>query len=125
MVLLNSVYDGKQRKEPKLNIVSKLGKIPRKRKLFGVRLDINTPDGIDPTTFPYVFAISVYGCFQCDDIPDKIEKEAFLLKRKLVYVNGSTILYSAARDRLMLLTGGTPYPSYCLPTYRFDPEDIK
>ena len=123
MVLCNHFYNVKSYKAPELSIKASLGKKPRKRELWGVRLDITTPENLDTTTFPYTFAISVYGCFKCD-MPPKIEKEAYLQKRRLVYVNGSTILYSAARDRLMLLTGGGPHSSYCLPTYRFDPEDI-
>lgn len=124
LVLVNSSYDAKKRIEPVLKVTSTLRKIPRKQDLWGVRLEMGTPDDLDPITFPYFFSMTVYGSFRCD-MPEKIEKEAYLLKRKLLYVNGSTVLYSAARDRLMLLTGGNPYPPYCLPAHRFNPDDIK
>ncbi|GHS85525.1 hypothetical protein AGMMS49957_01730 [Synergistales bacterium] len=120
MVLMNQSYNAKQYLNPELSITSKLGKIPHKRNFWGIRLDIKTPDDLDSTTFPYTFAVSIYGRFQCD-MPEPIEKETYLKKRKLIYVNGSTMLYSAARDRLLLLTNA----SYCLPAYRFNPDDIR
>lgn len=124
MVLYNDSYKLKNHVEPTLAVNSKIAKVPRKRGLFGLRLAIKTPDDMDMASFPYTIAISIYGRFLCN-VSEEIDKETYLFMRRTVYVNGSSILYSAARDRLMLFTGGYPSQPYCLPTHRFDPNDIK
>ena len=82
MVLYNHSYNAKCYKDPELGIKASLGKKPRKRELWGVRLDIITPENLDATTFPYTFAISVYGCFKCD-MPPKNRKGSLFAEKKV------------------------------------------
>ena len=123
MVLLNSQYNTKQYKDPQLIVNPFIRKIPRKLDLWEVRVDIKTPEDMPPETFPYAYALTVYGCLKCV-FPKEISKDEILQRKKLLFVNGASVLYSAARDRLLILTSGFPYPPYCLPSFRFDPASV-
>lgn len=72
---------------------------------------------------PYDIDIQVIGSFSIS--PDvQLETEAM---DHLVHINGSSMLYSAAREYVMIVTGRGPYGPYQLPTVNmqgifFDPE---
>jgi hypothetical protein len=120
LMLLNSQYTSRQHVEPDLLVIPYIKKVPRKPAFWEMRLDIKTPDDISPNTFPYIFALTVYGYLRCE-FPKEMSREDILQRRTLLFVNGASVLYSAARDRLLLSTSGFPYPPYCLPSFRFVP----
>jgi preprotein translocase subunit SecB len=77
-----------------------------------VKLQVSTvPAGELP--IPYRVALEVIGFFSV--LPDMPEAEV----TNLVYMNGSALLYSAAREYLLLLTGRGPWPALQLPTTNF------
>lgn len=44
-------------------------------------------------------------------------------RRDIVAINGGSLLYSAAREFVLMVTGRGPNPPYRLPTIRFSPSD--
>jgi preprotein translocase subunit SecB len=83
-------------------------------KLWQVRLNILfKPDDID--NFPYDFNLSLVGFFEVDDP-----------KRKdIVYINAPAMLYSAAREIIVTITGRGPWGSVILPSVNFIPRAPK
>jgi preprotein translocase subunit SecB len=65
---------------------------------------------------PYSIVIALSGVFR---VPDEIEMEA---ARKLAFVNGLSILYSSARETVLLLTGRFPLGPFVLPAVSFVDE---
>ena len=60
---------------------------------------------------PYEIVLLVIGLFEtAPDFPEK---------NKLVGITGSSILYSAAREYIAMVTGRGPFPSIILPTVSF------
>jgi len=63
---------------------------------------------------PYTFRLSLVGLFFCKDgLPPKAEEERF------VRVNGSSILYGAAREMMRSVTALGPWGALLLPTASF------
>ena len=65
---------------------------------------------------PYEIAITVSGVFR---VVAEMETEK---ARKLAFVNGMSILYSSARETVLLLTGRFPAGPFVLPTLSFVDE---
>lgn len=65
---------------------------------------------------PYQIAISVSGIFR---VVAEMEPAA---ARRLAFVNGMSILYSSARETVLLLTGRFPAGPFVLPTLSFVDE---
>jgi preprotein translocase subunit SecB len=65
---------------------------------------------------PYEIAITVSGVFR---VVAEMEPEK---ARKLAFVNGMSILYSSARETVLLLTGRFPAGPFVLPTLSFVDE---
>ncbi len=65
---------------------------------------------------PYRISLQIVGQFVVaqDFKPDDL--------RKIVQVNGASMLYSAARELVMLVTGRGPWPAFQLPTISFYKE---
>ncbi len=79
---------------------------------FQLKLTLNKSDADDPP-LPYNFDVQVVGLFSVDpefkhdDIP------------KLVKINGGSMLYSATREYLLMITGRGPWGGLKLPTVSF------
>ena len=104
---------------PKLNINVESGKHAENSNQWKFELSITT--GEDDTTedFPYTFGISLVGFFRVmDEYP--IEQADLLAQ-----VNAPSVLYSAAREFLSIVTGRSPYPAILLPSISFIPESQK
>ncbi len=107
---------------PDLDVKTSMHQDPEDPTLWTVGLYVGLPEKTDLTTVPYDFGISVVGSFllpEMDDLPE----ESLLPLKKILYVNGSSILYSAVRDHIRTITATGPYPPFVIPTYRFDPEN--
>ena len=64
--------------------------------------------------FPYIFKVSLIGFFACrDGFPSPADEEQF------VRVNGSSMLYGAARELVRSLTGRGPWGEIFLPSISF------
>jgi preprotein translocase subunit SecB len=64
--------------------------------------------------FPYTFKVSLVGFFTCrDDLPPEAEEERF------VRVNGSSMLYGAAREIVRSLTARGPWGALFIPGISF------
>jgi hypothetical protein len=120
-IVFNSEYKIKRYAEPPLDVAAALKKIPRHPN-WRISLRISTPEGMDNETFPYEFFLSV-SAILIRSQQEEMDKEQIKKMRRLLYVNGASVLYSAARDRLLLLTGDISYPKYCLSSYRFNPDE--
>lgn len=69
---------------------------------------------------PYFFRIELVGIFKVSENISE-EKRTFFAE-----VNGSSILYSTAREILRSTTANGPYPAITLPTLSFfDPERVR
>lgn len=80
--------------------------------MFQVNLDIESIHEEAPS-LPYEFKLLIIGFFQVakDFEPSNIEH--------LVRVNGASVLYSAAREYLMMVTSRGPFGPVMLPTINF------
>lgn len=89
-----------------------------------VSLLIGLSDKVDRSKIPYDFSLSLEGFFVCPGM-----KEASDENRKrfapLIYVQGSSLLYSMATEYLRNITAAGPYGPYLLPSYSFIPSDLK
>jgi preprotein translocase subunit SecB len=121
-IVFNSEYKPKQYADTELDIHTNLRKVPRKKNTWEINLSVKTPSKMESATFPYEFFLSANGVF-VHEPSASLTKEGVKRLKQLLYVNGSSILYSAVRERLLLLTGHAPYPKYCLPSYRFNPDE--
>lgn len=116
---LNPEYDEEKHQEPELMINASITDLSDDS--WGISLSIKTPsDNKTRETFPLEFSILVLGVIE-SVCPDDCEP---LTHKRLVYVNGASLLYSAARERLAMFYGQHSKP-FLLPTYRFDPYDVK
>ncbi len=77
-----------------------------------VKLTISTPPAI-AHSLPYQVDLQVMGFFKVD--PEFDEER----RPKLVQANGAAILYSSAREFLLMVTGRGPWPALYLPTTNF------
>ena len=77
-----------------------------------VILDIDTPS-LKESPGPYYIDLQVVGFFGV--VPDFPEEDI----ETLLGVTGSSILYSAAREFIMLITSRGPWPAVSLPTVTF------
>lgn len=80
---------------------------------YQVTLEIGSlraPDGTG--TLPYDVAFQVVGQFSVLD-------PSFPDKEKLLRINGTSILYSAAREMILIMTSRGPWGPYQLPTVNF------
>lgn len=77
-------------------------------------VDVRGEEGQPPP--PYLVGISLSGIVR---ITAQLEGEA---GRKLAFVNGLSMLYSAARETILLLTGRYPAGPWVLPTLSFVDE---
>lgn len=104
--------DGDPEADPQLRTVSELGKDEEDgRYLVTVRVDMSRAEGsANPS---YTGLMEVRGFFR--------PLEGYPAERcdEMVYVNGSSILYGAAREMLLNLTARGPWPSVMLPSVRF------
>lgn len=77
-----------------------------------VKLMIRTPPAA-AATLPYQVDLQVMGFFKVDP---EVEEER---RPKLVQANGAAILYSSAREFLLMVTGRGPWPALYLPATNF------
>lgn len=115
---LNMEYDKNKRKDPQIDVVANITNFVDN--LWGVSLVIKTPDNMEKETFLYEFYIQISGVIESVCPPEV----APLAHKRLLYVNGASLLYSTARDRLFLFSDRLA-GRYLLPAYRFDPCDIE
>jgi preprotein translocase subunit SecB len=96
-----------------VQIQAGLGPVVGAENKYQVMLELSSlraPDGTG--TLPYEVTFQVVGQFSVLD-PSYNDKE------KLVRINGTSILYSAAREMVLLVTGRGPWGPYQLPTVNF------
>jgi len=117
----NREFDCNRLEEIGLDVDATMYQSKKQKNVWNITITIKTKDGTNPETCPYLFEVTHFGVFICPQYlkMSKDEKEAF---RKLLYVNGCSVLYGAAREFIRSMTASGPYPPYILPTYRFDPE---
>ncbi|OHZ01195.1 protein-export chaperone SecB [Salinicola sp. MIT1003] len=79
---------------------------------YQVRLSIDKLEG-NKTQLPYIISLQIVGLFQVD--------EAFKADniKHLVEINGASMLYSAAREQVLSITGRGPWGAFQLPTINF------
>lgn len=123
-VVCNLEYKAKGHIEPTLEVSASLKKIPRKQNIWHIGLSVSTPANMDNITFPYEFFLNASATL-IHVPPEEMTREQFKQIKKLLYVNGASVLYSAMRDRLLLLTGNSLHHAYCLPSFRFNPDDFE
>lgn len=101
-----------------LQIAVKIGQKKDEPRRFRVQLQVSS-DNEDSPDFPYLFKISLVGYFNVE--------EDYPLQNLdlLVNINAPSLLYSAARETLAMITGRTAYPALVLPTVTFTPNPIK
>lgn len=117
---LNMVeYNEKKRKDPQVVVNAHITNFDDD--LWGVSVSIKTPDDMEKDQFPYEFSIQIYGII-ASTCPQEVNP---LVHKRLLYVNGASLLYSTVRDRLFLFSDHHLVKPYMLPTYRFDPYDVK
>lgn len=119
--LESTQYDKKRHSHPDLLVEARLALCEGKKTIWRISLDVSTPKDMDPATFPYSFSVFATGIIRSRPLP---KGEDPLILKRMLYVNGASVLYSAARERLSLFFNARRYPAYTLPTYRFDPDDI-
>ena len=88
-----------------------------------INLSVGLADDTNDRNTPYDFFISITGFFTCPSTEEECGETLGKLA-PLIYVNGSSLLYSMAREYVRNITSGGPYGQYLLPTFRFNPEDI-
>ena len=84
--------------------------------LWRAELGITVRPADDKMPLPYEIAITIAGIFR---VVVEMDPAA---ARRLAYVNGMSILYSAARETVLLLTGRFPAGPFVLPTLSFVDE---
>ena len=94
----------------KFNIGVHINKHIEEKTLFQLSVDIKSINH-EEKWYPYKIHMTVIGIFQVDINKDDYEK--------LLYINGSSILYSAAREFLITITCRGPWAPVNLPTYSF------
>lgn len=78
-----------------------------------LRLSVeHTPD--TSSKVPYIFEVTIEGIFELEEL-EKSEEEC----KRLVVINGGSMLYSAAREQLFTLSGRLLYGSMLLPSLDF------
>jgi preprotein translocase subunit SecB len=83
---------------------------------FRIELQIDIAPKEDKNWF-YEVSLKCIGLFV---ISEEIPEEK---RKSLVYINGASMLYSAAREYIFLLTMRGPYPPIYIPSVSFKPED--
>ncbi|HMB31281.1 MAG TPA: protein-export chaperone SecB, partial [Desulfohalobiaceae bacterium] len=83
---------------------------------FRIELQIDITPKEDKNWF-YELSLKCIGLFE---ISEEIPEEK---RKSLVYINGASMLYSAAREYIFLLTMRGPYPPIYIPSVSFKPED--
>lgn len=84
---------------------------------YQVAVDISSPPDDEECNQAYRIHIVVVGVFKVAQSWDE--------KEKLLRVNGSSILYSAAREFLITITSRGPFGAVTLPTISFNTETAK
>lgn len=118
----NNDYVPDKHKNYELNVQASITKLKDADDLWGVTVNIATPNNMKPGTFPYEFSVSVSALISCDLAT---KDEDVLPQKKILYVNAASLLYSAARERLTMFCNVPMVNPYFLPTHRFNPDDIK
>lgn len=79
---------------------------------FQLKLTLEGPKADDPP-LPYSFDIQIVGLFSVD--PDFQHEDI----SRLVKINGGSMLYSATREFVLMITGRGPWGGLKLPTVNF------
>ncbi len=109
---------GKKEFSGKLDVKTKLNSLSKEERKWEVSLKMKAVPQDHP--IPYQFELEVVGIFKVS--PDFPEKEM----EELVRMAGSSMLYSAAREFLLLITSRGPFGGVALPTITFQkPKKIK
>lgn len=106
-----------------LNVESALKQDEEHPERWYVSLSVESKKADDPKSTPYTCRVTVFGMFFCAPDESHTVEERLKMKR-MIYVNGSSILYSSVRDHIRTFTGTGPYRGLILPTHRFNPKDI-
>lgn len=80
-----------------------------------VRCEVQEPDEPGPhPTLPYTVDLRIHGIFS---VPRSDEEPSVVARR--VGIHGASLLYSAAREHVLLVTGRGPWGPFQLPTVSF------
>ena len=118
----SSDYVRDKHKNYELKVQASIVKTKDEDELWRISVNIATPENMEPETFPYEFSVAISGLIACAPV---LKDEDVLKHKKLLYVNAASLLYSAARERLTLFCNSPGISPFFLPTYRFNPDDVK
>jgi preprotein translocase subunit SecB len=92
-----------------------IGQVPEPKGLWRVTLTLagRAKEGAPPP--PYEFELRVLGFFTVAPQPRSTDEET----ARMVGINGASMLYSASRELLLLLTGRGPWGPTSIPTVSF------
>jgi preprotein translocase subunit SecB len=110
---------------PDMDIDVSMTLVGEEQKKWNLSLTVKIKEDVDPKTFPYFFDLMMIGAFYSpvySKIKDEEKRKKF---HKILYVNGSSILYSAIREHIRTFTATGPYKPFILPTTQFLPEDAE
>jgi len=111
-------FDPSQKPELGLTAVIHKDKVKGELRRWVVQLDVTVaPKEKGP--FTYKAFLKVIGFFNVSAEMREEEIPSF------VEVNGGSILFSAAREYLLILTSRGPWPPLALPTVRIVPDELK
>lgn len=99
--------------DPKIQVNVQSGKSEEDENDWRVEIEVT---GGKEAKFPYTFKISFVGYFRVADEFPQDKREL------LVTVNGPSILFSAAREFISIVTARSPYPPILLPSISFVPD---
>jgi len=117
LIELNPAYVAGAPQKPRGSWNLKLQQSDDHPDLWRVALDLAfEPDTEHPG--PYRIALTMIGFFR---LPDGLERPE---AARLVGITGASILYSAAREQVLLVTGRGVWGPFQLPTIRFPPPDL-
>lgn len=102
--------------EPTVKIYLESEKYPEDRNTWRFELSIDSDENSPDADFPYTFDITLVGLFRVDE--SYPAENADLLAQ----VNAPSVLYSAAREFLINITGRSSYSPILLPSVSFVPE---
>lgn len=122
MFACNFEFKKDKYKHPELEVEADIKPHKTKPNNWIVSVRVKTPEDMDKETFPFTFLIGAVGRIQAAPIT---ENDDALKAKRILYVNAASILYSSLRDRLSQFASHPAFGSYFLPSWRFDPEDIK
>ncbi|WP_198470417.1 protein-export chaperone SecB [Acetomicrobium sp. S15 = DSM 107314] len=125
MLKANPEFSPENFEVPDIDVKVSMLPVGDDKKKWHLYLSLDVREGADPKTYPYFFNMIMFGIFYAPVYPAIESEETRKEFHKILYVNGSSILYSAAREHIRTFTATGPYRPFILPTTQFLPEDAE